>query len=140
MAGKFILENETQRQPVDWGRLGWICGPTHTGAAQLAIVEGSLIPGKGHNFHKHPGQEEVIFVVEGRIEQWIDKEKRILGPGDSAFIPPGVVHASFNAGDNEAKVLAIFGPCLGDGLDDRHGRRGFVENPEGLEGMGVTPH
>jgi quercetin dioxygenase-like cupin family protein len=64
MAGKFILENETQRQPVDWGRLGWICGPTHTGAAQLAIVEGSLIPGKGHNFHKHPGQEEVIFVVE----------------------------------------------------------------------------
>ncbi len=58
-----------------------------------------------------------MFVVDGRIEQWIDKEKRILGPGDSAFIPPGVVHATFNAGDNKAKVLAIFGPCLGDGFE-----------------------
>jgi quercetin dioxygenase-like cupin family protein len=59
----------------------------------------------------------VIFVVDGRIELWIDKEKRILGPGDSAFIPPGVVHASFNAGDNEAKVMPIFGPCVGDGFE-----------------------
>ena len=72
----FILENETQRQPLDWGRLGWLSSPTHTRAAQLAIVEGSLIPGKGHNFHKHPSQEEVMFVVDGRIEQWIDKEKQ----------------------------------------------------------------
>ena len=107
MDGKFILENEIQRQPLDWGQLGWLSSPTHTGAAQLAIVEGNLIPGKGHNFHKHPSQEEVMFVVDGRIEQWIDKEKRILGPGDSAFIPPGVVHATFNAGENEAKVMAI---------------------------------
>lgn len=76
-----------------------------------------MIPGKGHNFHKHPGQEELMFVLDGQIEQWIDKEKRILGPGDSAFIPPGVVHASFNAGDNETKVLAIFGPCFGDGFE-----------------------
>jgi quercetin dioxygenase-like cupin family protein len=117
MGAKFILESETQRQPLDWGQLGWLSSPTHTGAAQLAIVEGNLIPGKGHNFHKHPSQEEVMFVVDGHIEQWIDKERRILGPGDSAFIPPGVVHASFNAGDNEAKVLAIFGPCLSDGFE-----------------------
>ena len=38
MDGKFILENETQRQPLDWGQLGWLSSPTHTGAAQLAIV------------------------------------------------------------------------------------------------------
>jgi quercetin dioxygenase-like cupin family protein len=122
MAGKFILENETQRQPVDWGRLGWICGPTHTGAAQLAIVEGSLIPGKGHNFHKHPGQEEVMFVVSGRIEQWIDKEKRILGPGDSAFIPPGVVHATFKAGENEGQGHGDLRPLPRRWVrNDRHG-------------------
>jgi quercetin dioxygenase-like cupin family protein len=56
-------------------------------------------------------------VVDGRIEQWIDKERRILGPGDSAFIPPGVVHATFNAGEKEAKVMAIFGPCVADGFE-----------------------
>ena len=69
-----------------------------------------------------------MFVVGGRIEQWLDKEKQILRPGDSAFIPPGVVHATFNAGENEAKVMAIFGPCVGDGIemidmaDEVHGK------------------
>jgi quercetin dioxygenase-like cupin family protein len=117
MGGKFIIASETQLAALDWGKIGWLSNKEITGAAQLAIVEGSLIPGKGHNFHKHPRQEEVLFVVAGQIEQWIDQEKRLLGPGDAAFIPPGMVHASFNTGGGQAKVLAIFGPCIGDGFE-----------------------
>jgi quercetin dioxygenase-like cupin family protein len=117
MGGKFMIASETKLEALDWGRIGWLSNPASTGAAQLAIVEGSLIPGKGHNFHKHPHREEVLFVVAGRIEQWIDREKRLLGPGDAAFMPPGMVHASFNVGENEAKVIAIFGPCVGDGFE-----------------------
>ena len=33
------------------------------------------IPGRAHAFHTHPGQEEVIFVLEGRIEQWIERRE-----------------------------------------------------------------
>ena len=117
MEGKFIPEREIEMQGLDWGRLGWVSSPVHNGAAQLAIVVGDLNPGKGHGFHKHPGQEEVMVVVSGKVEQWIDKTKRVLGAGDSAFIPPGVVHASFNAGDTDARVMAIFGPCVGDGFE-----------------------
>ncbi len=62
-------------------------------------------------------QEEVILVVARRIEQWIDREKRFLGLRGSAFIPPGVVHASFNVDDGEATILTIFGPCAGDGFE-----------------------
>ena len=51
-------------------------------------------PAGGQDFHKYPDQEEVIYVLEGEIEQWVDREKRILRPGDSAFIGAGVVHAS----------------------------------------------
>jgi quercetin dioxygenase-like cupin family protein len=40
--------------------------------------------------------------------------KRILGPGDSAFIPADTVHASFNIDENETKVLAILGPSVSD--------------------------
>ncbi len=78
------------------------------------MIDVTLDPGKGHNFHKHPDQEEVIVVVSGQVEQWLDREKRLLGPGDSVFIPAGVVHASFNAGSGEAKLAAILGPCVGD--------------------------
>ena len=64
------------------------------------MIDVTLSPGKGHDFHKHPDQEEVILCVAGSVEQWVDREKRILGPGDSAFIPAGVVHASFNVGES----------------------------------------
>ena len=56
----------------------------------------------------------MIVVVAGQVEQWLDRDKRLLGPGDSVFIPAGVVHASFNAGSGEAKLAAILGPCVGD--------------------------
>ncbi len=39
----------------------------------------------------------------------------MIGPCDSLFIGADVVHASFNIGDTDAKLLAILGPCVGEG-------------------------
>lgn len=112
--GKFLMAKETDFATLDWGRVGANCSPSRTGAKQLTILDGRLYPGKGHDFHKHSSQEEVIMVISGQIEQWIETEKRVLGPGDSVFIPPNVVHASFNVGNGEANVVAIFGPSVGE--------------------------
>jgi quercetin dioxygenase-like cupin family protein len=114
MAGKFVIAQETAPEVLDWGQLRWMSNPPSTDAKQLTVIDVTLAPGKGHNFHKHPDQEEVIYVVAGKVEQWVDRGKRILGPGDCAYIPADVVHASFNAGDSEAKVVAILGPCVGE--------------------------
>ena len=114
MQRPFTIASETEPEILDWGRLRWLCNPPSTGAKDLTVIDVTLSPGKGHNFHKHPDQEEVILCVAGSVEQWVDRDKRILGPGDSAFIPAGVVHASFNVGQADAKVVAILGPCKGD--------------------------
>jgi len=114
MGGKFVLARDTALEVLDWGKLGWLSNPPNTGARHLTVIDVNLDPGKGHDFHKHPDQEEVILIVAGKVEQWVDREKRILGPGDSAFIPADVVHASFNVGDKPAKIVAILGPCVGE--------------------------
>ncbi len=114
MAGKFVIAKEMKPEVLEWGKLGWMSNPPNTGAKQLTVIDVTLSPGKGHDFHKHPDQEEVIYCVSGQVEQWVDREKRVLGPGDCAFIPAGVVHASFNMGDRDAKVVAILGPCVGE--------------------------
>ena len=113
MTGKFISSREVKREQVDWGSLAWFSSPVASAAKNLVVLEVNLRPAGGHNFHKHTDQEEVIYVLEGEIEQWVDREKRILRPGDSAFIGAGVVHASFNISDLNAKILAILGPCVG---------------------------
>jgi quercetin dioxygenase-like cupin family protein len=114
MPGKFMLRSDVAPEMLDWGQLRWLSNPPSTGAGQLTVIDVTLAPGKGHDFHRHPDQEEVLLIVAGRVEQWVDREKRILGPGDSAFVPKGVVHASFNAGDTDARIAAILGPCVGE--------------------------
>lgn len=113
MSGKFISSGEVERQRLDWGELAWFSTPSATGARNLVVVEVILSPGNGHNFHKHPRQEEVLYVLGGGIEQWVGPERRLLGPGDTAFIPADSVHASFNIGSINAKLIAILGPCIG---------------------------
>jgi quercetin dioxygenase-like cupin family protein len=112
MNGKFTHTNEVEREQLPWGELGWISRPASTGAKELVVIEVSFSPGFGHNFHKHPDQEEVIYVIEGEVEQWLEQNKRVLKPGDSIFIPADVVHASFNVSDKPVKVLAILAPCV----------------------------
>jgi len=113
MSGKFMTAESVVRERPDWGSMGWCCRPADTGAKDLVVIEVTLAPGGGHAFHKHPKQEEVIYVMEGQVEQWLDQEKRVLKSGDAIFIPAGVVHASFNTGKVNAKMLAILGPCMG---------------------------
>ena len=110
-------ERARGRQERSGSAIRWICHPASTGAKQLTVVGATLAPGQGHGFHQHPDQEEVIYVLSGKVEQWVDRERRILGPGDACFIPAGMVHASFHAGDGDARLLAIFGPSVGSGFD-----------------------
>ncbi|MCZ6675897.1 MAG: cupin domain-containing protein [Candidatus Poribacteria bacterium] len=113
MSGKFIPAAQADREQLDWGTLAWLSRPQTTGAKDLVVIEVNLSPGGGHDFHKHPEQEEVIYVIEGTVEQWLREEKQMLSSGDSVFIPADTVHASFNTSGSTAKLLAILGPCVG---------------------------
>lgn len=115
MGGLFRIAEQVERIPRDWGTIALLCHPPSTGARQLTVGEAIITPGQGHSFHKHPDQEELIYVLAGEVEQWLEREKRILRPGDSVFIPAGMVHASFNAGESDATILAVFGPSAGEG-------------------------
>jgi oxalate decarboxylase/phosphoglucose isomerase-like protein (cupin superfamily) len=67
-------------------------------------------PGRCHAFHTHPNREEIIYVLSGRAEQWVGRDHRILVPGETAFIPKGVVHGSYNPFRECLVLLAILAP------------------------------
>ena len=120
MAGAFKPGSSLTRDQHDWGVFAQVSGP-RDGLDGIVTIEATFLPGKCHDFHRHPGQEEVIYVIEGSIEQWVLDEKRVLAPGDSVVIPASAVHASFNEGTVPAKILAILSPAVGDdgyGVED----------------------
>lgn len=114
MNGKFLTQEDLPWEKAPIGRSAVVSGPKQTNAQKMMVIDAIFEPGKQHSFHHHPNQEEVIYVLEGTIEQWIEGEKRFLKPGDSAFIPAGVVHASFNSSDKDARIMAILSPAIGE--------------------------
>lgn len=114
MHGRFVVRGEAPAPDrMDWGTVSWVCNPVTTGAETLTVTDVTIDRGCGHDFHKHPDQDEVIVVVEGQIEQWLEQEQRLLQPGDAVVIPAGAVHASFNVGEGTARITVILGPCAG---------------------------
>ncbi len=104
-----------RRDEHDWGVFAQLSGPAD-GLAGIVAIEATFLPGKCHDFHYHPGQEEVIYVLEGEIEQWVERERSLLLPGDAVVIDADAVHATFNDGTAPAKILAILSPVVeGDG-------------------------
>lgn len=111
---RFVKQAEIEQEQFDWGAVGWRCVPA-TGAEQIVVMDVTLDPGGGHDFHRHPGQEEMIIVKRGEITQYLERESAPLEAGDSVFIEADVVHASFNEGDEPALLQVIIAPSLGEG-------------------------
>ena len=120
----FVKQGDVRQERFDWGTIGWRLTPDR-GSEQLVIMDAILEPGGGHDFHRHPGQEEMIIVKQGRITQYIEQESTTLEPGDSVFLDAGVIHASFNESDETAHLQVVIAPSLGGetgyGLEDVSG-------------------
>ena len=59
-----------------------------------------------HAPHKHP-EEEFFFVLEGKVEFYLNGQRKIVGPYSSLYCPPNVEHGIRNVGDSEAKYLVV---------------------------------
>jgi quercetin dioxygenase-like cupin family protein len=76
-----------------------------SGAESLCMFEQWSEPGRGAPTHTHFGVEEVILVVEGRAEVWIDGETSVLERGGTALVPPHALHGFRNAGTEVLHTL-----------------------------------
>jgi quercetin dioxygenase-like cupin family protein len=112
---RFITASEMEVEESAWGPHEWLCRPGLTDAKALLLVRVRMAPGQGHAFHRHPAMEEIIYVISGHAEQWVDRTSRPLGPGESAHIPRDVVHGTYNAGDETLVFLAILSPAIVEG-------------------------
>lgn len=111
---RFVTEDRTDVERLPRGLHHWISRPGLTEAEDLLMVRVEVEPGNGHPFHHHPEMEEIIYVLDGRVEQWVERERRELGPGEAVHVPPGIVHATFNSGDEPVRFLAVLSPAEAD--------------------------
>ncbi|MCC5908283.1 MAG: cupin domain-containing protein [Balneolaceae bacterium] len=109
--GIFFTQETVLSEALERGVHKWISRPDITKSDDLMVVQVDMPPGQGHSFHKHPKMDEVIYVISGKAEQWIEKESKTLNAGDSVFIPKDMVHATFNNSNETLSFLAILSPA-----------------------------
>jgi quercetin dioxygenase-like cupin family protein len=112
---RFITAQNARIELASWGKHWWLSEPALTGTKLLTLVRVTMRPGTGHSFHYHPSREEIVYVVDGVAEQWVDREQRRLKAGEIAFIPKRVVHAIFNSSKAPLSFLAILSPATAPG-------------------------
>src|SRR5688572_4060197 len=61
--------------------------------------------------HRHLGEDEYSFVLEGRMGAKLGDEVVFAGPGDLVFKPRNQWHTFWNAGDDVCRILEIISPA-----------------------------
>ncbi len=82
---------------------------TATGMFELTVAPGARVPPA----HSHSGNEEIVYVLEGKLRYSVGEETRDLGPGDRMHTPRGVTHAFNNPHSEKAKALIMLTPDIG---------------------------
>jgi len=108
---RFVTKADAEIEQVQHCVNEWLCRPGLVDAEHLLLVRATMPSGQSHGFHTHPGREELIYVLGGRAEQWVERECRVLEAGEMAHIPEGAVHATYNRSDQPLVFLAILSPA-----------------------------
>lgn len=108
---RFVAATEALRETNAWALSEWLCHPDLVAAEKLLLVRVNMDATHCHPFHHHPHREEIIYVLSGLAEQWVGTERQLLGPGEVAHIPAGMVHGTYNPHPEPLVFLAILSPA-----------------------------
>ena len=89
---------EHQRQPWSERRPG--------SRLQVIVDPSGAVNGVGAPSHTHEFAE-ILTIVEGAAEVWVDAVRQVIGPGTSVFVRAGAVHGFVNVGASLLKLDGV---------------------------------
>ena len=89
----------------------WKATAEETGGA-FFLFEDSMSEGKMTPLHRHPDEDEALYVLEGEILVQIGDRQERVGPGGMTLSPRGVPHA-FRVLSPAARLLTLHTPGSG---------------------------
>jgi mannose-6-phosphate isomerase-like protein (cupin superfamily) len=97
------------------------------GAEQVALTYRRMpqhTGSKGYYGHRHRTQEELYFVISGKLQFKLGDDIVEVGPHQAVRIPPGTVRGVYNAEPEDAE-LVIVSPRIDDPQGDVETVDGF---------------
>ena len=82
--------------------------PENNGSQHLVLGMEDLLPGDAIPWHKHLGQDEIVFVQSGILHVWLGDQERDLHAGGMAFIPAYTWVSLKNNSTQPASMVFVF--------------------------------
>ena len=78
---------------------------------RFATILVNTPPGRGPELHLHLHQNELFYVLAGRIGLQCGADRLVLNAGDTFMAPMKVPHAYVTLGSDDASLLNVFDPA-----------------------------
>jgi quercetin dioxygenase-like cupin family protein len=92
----------------EWGSLNWLAGNKIGNAQGVTVGRVTIKKGQSNPRHSHSNCEEVLYLLEGRLEHSMGDAKVVLGPGDTLVVKAGVPHDAVSIGETDADVIVAY--------------------------------
>jgi quercetin dioxygenase-like cupin family protein len=112
--------NDPSDRPIEEWRAGVktrMLISAQNGATQLCMFEQWVAPGQGAPTHSHP-VEEVLTVLSGEAQIWLDREKMIVKAGQSLIVPAGRRHGFRSSGTETLHLHAVLASPIFEALPE----------------------
>ncbi len=76
----------------------------------VGMFIGEVPAGSGPPIHIHHNEDEVIHVLDGEYQMWLDGAVSLLKPGQSVFLPRGVPHTFRIVSPTPGRNIAVLTP------------------------------
>jgi mannose-6-phosphate isomerase-like protein (cupin superfamily) len=92
-------------------QLQWLVTPETVGAEMLSIAI-MKCPARSvvRPMHAHRDTEEVLLILEGEGEAWVDGDRAFFKRGDAVLFPSNSRHQVRNTGSSLLMTASIFSP------------------------------
>lgn len=107
----FVRKKEEATEKVieeDWGSLRWLANREIGNAEELTFGRVTIKKGSSNPSHTHPNCEEILYLLQGRLEHTIGDEKVVLEPGDTLTVEKGTSHHAVSIGESDAEMIVAY--------------------------------
>lgn len=106
--GNNSSETKTVKQYFEWGHIKWIEDNDAMNKSKFLVGHVTLLPHQFQDEHIHSGDEQLLYVISGEGEQWVDDRYHNLLPGKMYKIGPFAKHQVQNTGNKPLEMIIIY--------------------------------
>lgn len=111
MAIRIASLSDIPAQQLPGRELKWLVTPETIGAEKISMAVMYCPPGSTvRPLHSHRDIEEILYILEGEGEAWVDGEVAPFKQGDAVLLPANSKHMVRNTGAASLRTCSIFSP------------------------------